>query len=207
MLGVYYVVAYAGTEVSPVSSAGAPNEVAATPPRSASQVWNTLDAPDAKVGDTFILNTVGVTGTTPIVSSLSNAKDVEAKHQCFYYIEDVDTQGKKNRSAIIEVLVPLPSPKEFALLQNFPNPFNPETWIPYLLFVDTIVTIKIYNPMGQLIKTLDLGNKEAGSYLSKDSAAYWDGKNGVGEQAATGLYFYAIDAGKFKAVKRMLILK
>lgn len=138
-------------------------------------------------------------------------KDVEAGRRYFYYIEDVDVSGMKNRSKIIEVFVPivLPKkiPKEFALFQNFPNPFNPETWIPYQLAKDSEVTIRIYNVFGQLINTLSLGEKEAGRYINKDEAAYWNGKNGAGEPVASSMYFYTIQAGEFSATRRMVILK
>lgn len=98
-------------------------------------------------------------------------------------------------------------PTKFVLLQNFSNPFNPDTWIPYQLAEDVDVTIRIYNVSGRLIRTLDLGRKPAGFYTTKERAAYWDGKNEAGEQAASGVYFYTIQAGDFTATKKMLIDK
>ena len=85
--------------------------------------------------------------------------------------------------------------KETKAFQNYPNPFNPETWIPYKLAVGAEVQIKIYNLTGQLIRTLDLGEKEPGEYISKDKAAYWDGRNNSGEEIASGIYFYQLRAG------------
>jgi len=98
-------------------------------------------------------------------------------------------------------------PTKTALFQNYPNPFNPDTWLPYRLAQDTSVTISIYNAKGQLIRTINLGNKKAGIYLTKDKAAYWDGKNSLGEEVASGVYFYTLQAGKFRGTKRMLIVK
>jgi len=98
-------------------------------------------------------------------------------------------------------------PKFSMLYQNFPNPFNPETWIPYQLSKDSDVTIKIYNVSGRLVRTLELGSKEAGVYLEKEKAGYWDGRNNTGESAASGVYFYSITAGDFTATKKMLVLK
>ncbi|MCK5533976.1 T9SS type A sorting domain-containing protein, partial [bacterium] len=91
--------------------------------------------------------------------------------------------------------------------QNFPNPFNPETWIPYSLSQGSNVKIKIYNVVGQLLRTLDLGYKTAGDYLSRNAAAYWDGNNSGGEEMASGVYFYRLETDSFTSTKRMVILK
>jgi hypothetical protein len=98
-------------------------------------------------------------------------------------------------------------PKHSILLQNYPNPFNPETWVPYRLSTAGDVTINIYNVAGQLIRTLKLGHREAGSYTVKERAAYWDGRNDTGERVASGVYFYHIQSGPFHATKRMVIVK
>jgi hypothetical protein len=98
-------------------------------------------------------------------------------------------------------------PTVFALGQNYPQPFNPETWIPYSLAEDVNVVVRIYNVSGLPIRTLDLGQKAAGFYTSKDRAAYWDGKNDNGERISSGVYFYTIQAGEFTATRKMLLLK
>ena len=98
-------------------------------------------------------------------------------------------------------------PSHFALLQNYPNPFNPETWIPFKLAQDTSVTINIYDTQGQLIRTLHLGNQKAGIYATKDRAAYWNGKDSLGEKVSSGIYFYQLEAGEFRATRKMVILK
>ena len=99
-------------------------------------------------------------------------------------------------------------PSEFALLQNYPNSFNPDTWIPYELAEDTNVAIRIYDVTGRLVRTLDLGHKPAGFYTSKDKSAYWDGRNEAGEQISSGIYFYTIQAGSsFAATKKMVVAR
>jgi hypothetical protein len=91
--------------------------------------------------------------------------------------------------------------------QNYPNPFNPETWIPYALSESGKVTVQIYNVHGSLVRTLNLGEKSAGVYDTKELAAYWNGRNDTGEKMSSGLYFYKLTAGQFSQVKRMVILK
>jgi ribosomal 50S subunit-recycling heat shock protein len=98
-------------------------------------------------------------------------------------------------------------PSQSLLLQNYPNPFNPETWIPYQIREPASVVIRIYNATGQLVRTLDLGQREAGFYLGRTKAAYWDGLNVTGEKVASGIYFYQLRAGDFSSTRRMLILK
>ena len=98
-------------------------------------------------------------------------------------------------------------PNETTLLPNYPNPFNPETWIPYKLSKAAEVTVVIYAIDGSLIRTLTLGHQPAGTYQSKSRAAYWDGKNEVGERVASGVYFYTLSAGEFTATRKMFIKK
>jgi len=99
------------------------------------------------------------------------------------------------------------TPVHFSLQQNYPNPFNPETWIPYNLAADANVTITIYNAQGHPVRTISIGTRPAGSYLTKDKAAYWDGRSDTGELVSSGIYFYQLRAGDFQATKRMIILK
>ena len=98
-------------------------------------------------------------------------------------------------------------PEENALLANYPNPFNPETWIPYQLSNPAEVTLHIYSVNGTLVRTLALGHQPAGIYHSRVRAVYWDGKNEAGESVASGIYFYTFSAGDFTATRKMLILK
>ena len=98
-------------------------------------------------------------------------------------------------------------PKKLALLQNYPNPFNPETWIPYKLNQTSDVKIRIYNFNGQLVQTLHIGKQSPGNYVTKEKAAYWDGRNSAGEKVTSGVYFYQLLAGTNSIVKKMVILK
>ena len=98
-------------------------------------------------------------------------------------------------------------PKETVLLANYPNPFNPETWIPYQLAEPAEVTVTIHASDGKLVRTLELGQVPAGAYSDKDRAAYWDGRNAQGEPVASGVYFYTLQAGEFSATRKMVIRK
>ena len=109
--------------------------------------------------------------------------------------------------ANLQKLLTLLAPEETALLPNYPNPFNPETWIPYQLAEPAEVTLRIYAINGEAVRTLTLGHQPAGIYQTRTRAAYWDGKNALGEPVASGLYFYTLTAGDFNATRKMLIRK
>ena len=98
-------------------------------------------------------------------------------------------------------------PEQTALLANYPNPFNPETWIPYQLAYASSVQIRIYAVSGTLVRTLDVGHQPAGIYRQRTRAVYWDGRNQLGEPVASGVYFYTLTAGDFTATRKMLIAK
>ena len=129
-------------------------------------------------------------------------------------LESVDFVGGltiTKRHGGIEIL-----PKETVLLPNYPNPFNPETWLPYRLSQDATVRISIYNTKGQLVRVLGVGQQSAGSYVVKSKAAYWDGKDNLGQNVASGVYFYTLQAREaipsigvreFRATRKMVILK
>ena len=109
--------------------------------------------------------------------------------------------------AVLEQLLARLLPKETALLANYPNPFNPETWLPYQLAKPSEVTLHIYAVNGTLVRVLALGHQPAGKYQSRSRAAYWDGRNSLGEAVASGVYFYTLTAGDFTATRKMLIRK
>ena len=109
--------------------------------------------------------------------------------------------------AVLEQLLASLMPKETALLANYPNPFNPETWIPYQLSEPAEVTVTIYAANGAVVRTLALGHRRAGSYDSRGRAVYWDGRNAQGELVASGVYFYTLSAGEFSATRKMVIRK
>jgi hypothetical protein len=98
-------------------------------------------------------------------------------------------------------------PAKTALLANYPNPFNPDTWIPFLLAEPAEVTITIFSTTGQVVRTVALGHRGAGTYIRKNKAAYWNGKNENGETVGSGVYFYTLNAGKFTATRKMLVIK
>ena len=108
----------------------------------------------------------------------------------------------------VALTVPDPTlPQITTLLPNYPNPFNPETWIPYHLAKPADVALTIYAIDGKVVRHLDLGHQDAGFYRDRARAAYWDGRNNVGERVASGIYFYTLIAGEFAATQKMLILK
>ena len=113
--------------------------------------------------------------------------------------------------AFLEQLLAALTPKETALLANYPNPFNPETWIPYRLAQDAEVTLTIYDTIGAVVRELDLGHRAAGYHTDKT----WDGRNDLGESVASGVYFYhlqvsssrPVGTGDYSQTRRMVILK
>ena len=102
---------------------------------------------------------------------------------------------------------PTVSERKLRLLQNYPNPCNPETWIPYELPTEAQVRIKIYGVAGRVVRTIHLGKKQAGLYLDKTQAAYWNGRNDAGQKVASGVYFYALEAGGNSIVRRLVLMK
>ena len=113
-------------------------------------------------------------------------------------IPEVDNMAPRNNPS---------TPENTTLLTNYPNPFNPETWIPYQLSESADVTLTIYNMRGVVVRKLALGHKKAGYYTNKSRAAYWDGKNSIGESVAAGVYFTTFKAGDYTATRKMLIRK
>ena len=133
-----------------------------------------------------------------VLQWIQDARDVGADTQTIAVLEQFLT-------ALTQVAQP--TPKKTVLLANYPNPFNPETWIPYQLAEPSEITISIHAANGALVRTLPLGEMPTGVYQSKPRAAYWDGKNTQGEQVASGVYFYTLKAGQFTATRKMLIRK
>ena len=128
--------------------------------------------------------------TRPIQTSLSQQK--------FSYERGIQ---------VLEDILRILKPNTTALLANYPNPFNPETWIPYQLATASDVRITIYDGFGILVRQFDLGHQSAGLYQTRDRAAYWDGTNALGESVASGIYFYTLKTDDFSATRKMLILK
>ncbi len=153
---------------------------------------------------------LGTEAAAPTLNSQSlstlTAPDVDSWLTQARQLDLTDATSQRGILFLEQLLAAL-IPKETALLHNFPNPFNPETWIPYHLSKDTDVTITIYAVNGTLVRKLTLGYQAAGIYQTRSRAAYWDGKNEFGEKVASGLYFYTLTAGDFSATRKMLIRK
>ena len=115
--------------------------------------------------------------------------------------------ASKHSIAILESILTVIVSNKTMLLPNYPNPFNPETWIPYQLAKPAEVTLTIYAINGHVVRVLDVGHQPAGMYHGKSRAAYWDGRNSVGEAVASGVYFYTLSTGDFTATQKMLIWK
>ena len=109
--------------------------------------------------------------------------------------------------AFLHNLLALVSPDSTQLFANYPNPFNPETWIPYQLASSSDVQITIYDTRGMLVRTLPLGYQSAGYYTGRSRAAYWDGRNGLGEPVASGVYFYKLQTNDISPIRKMVIPK
>ena len=177
---------------------------------------------DGQVNIADLVLVAGALGNTAAAPSLHpqslemlTATDVKQWLSAAQHLDLTDTTSQRGVLFLQQLLVML-TPKETALLPNYPNPFNPETWIPYHLAKDAEVTLHIYAVNGTLVRTLMLGHQAAGMYHNRSRAAYWDGKNTFGEPVASGLYFYtlstestrdSVTAGNFSATRKMLIRK
>ena len=145
-----------------------------------------------------------------LIATINNGELTPAMVQAWItqaQIEDDGSIAFRQGIANLERLLTLFIPEETALLHNYPNPFNPETWIPYQLSEPAEVTLAIYSVNGTLVRMLALGYQPAGIYQTRTRAAYWDGKNQVGESVASGIYFYTLTADDFNATRKMLIRK
>ena len=173
----------------------------------------------ADVNDDGVVNiqdlvlVAGALGTSAAAPSLNSqalsmltAADVKQWLSEAQQLDFTDATSQRGILFLQQLLISL-TPKKTALLANYPNPFNPETWIPYHLSKDADVTLHIYAVNGTLVRTLTLGHQAAGMYQNRSRAAYWDGKNAFGEKVASGLYFYTLTAGDFTATRKMLIWK
>ena len=142
----------------------------------------------------------------PQVLELFTAADVRqwlSQAQGLHLTDATFQRGIRFLAQLLTVL----TPKETMLLPNYPNPFNPETWIPYRLAEDAFVTLTIYDQSGQIVRTLEVGHRVAAFYESRSKAIHWDGRNEIGEGVGSGVYFCHLSAGDYSATRKMLILK
>ena len=148
-------------------------------------------------------------GAPTVVGMKLTAVQVDIlQEQIDLLIETGDRSPAAMRTLVyLQQLIATARPEKTQLFANYPNPFNPETWIPYELATDTTVKITIYNTQGVVIRTLTLGHQAAGYYTGRDRAAYWDGRNALGEQVASGIYFYQFETDDMSSMRKMVILK
>ena len=151
-------------------------------------------------------NVAAAPSANPRALAMLTAKDVGQWLAQAGELELTEATSQRGVLFLEQLLVAL-TPKETALFPNYPNPFNPETWIPYRLSEDADVTLTIYDTTGVVVRRLDLGHQLAGHYADRGRAAYWDGRNARGESVASGVYFYTLTAGDFTATRKMLIRK
>jgi hypothetical protein len=144
----------------------------------------------ASVGDALIIEIRGASGE--LIRTLHHELDAEDLRRAF-------TELRLTREDMI--------PRNTALLPNYPNPFNPDTWMPYQLAIDTHAAIRIFTPSGNLVRNLELGFQNAGFYVGKSRAAYWDGRNNNGEPVTSGIYIYQLTTPESTAVRKMVILR
>ena len=174
----------------------------------------------ADVNGDGVVNIIDLTLVAAAFGNMASAPEIGSSHlDSMPTRSDVEAWLREARQAnlsdpafqrgilILEQLLTALTPKATALLPNYPNPFNPETWIPYQLAAPADVSISIYAADGKLVRTLALGHQPVGIYESRNRAAYWDGKNALGESVASGVYFYTLTAGDFTATRKMLIQK
>ena len=169
---------------------------------------------DGAVNIQDLVLVAGALGTGTAASPTLHPSDLEGLTAA--EVQDLLTQARQmaltdpaylRGIAVLEQLLARLLPKETALLANYPNPSNPETWIPYHLSEPAVVTLHIYAVDGRLVRTLALGHQLAGKYRTHSRAAYWDGRNSFGEAVASGIYFYTLTVGDFTATRKMLIRK
>ena len=194
----------------------------ARPFQTTAEVLNAADRNNDGIPDSDI-NIVGrVNPTDTYFEDTTTFQDIDVdalrsdpRVHYFYAVVPVDAIGimgtpSIDRNGITPIYNPLESPAapmRTQLLQSYPNPFNPDVWIPYELGEDASVSVEIYNISGQLVRTLRVGMKKRGQYIAKDKAVYWDGRTQLGGPATSGVYFYVLKAGDYVSMRKMAILK
>ena len=178
-----------------------------------------IDKPRMDVNDDCVISILDLVLVAGAIGSEAGAPSMHSQSMRMLTASDVQkwltqaqqlniTDAISQRGILfLEYLLAALTLKDTVLLANYPNPFNPETWIPYQLAAPADVTVTIYAINGAVVRTLSLGHQPIGIYQDKGRAAYWDGKNALGESVASGVYFYTLTAGDFIATRKMLIRK
>ena len=191
---------------------------------SGTNIGSVVAATDADTGDTLTYHLGGTDADSfRIVKSsgqIQTHAELDAETKSTYTVKVAVSDGKGGTDSITVTInvtdvanaapsleTSFVSPDNTALLTNFPNPFNPETWVPYQIAEPAEITLTIYNMQGVVVRTIALGHKTAGVYTSRSRAIHWDGRNMFGEKVAAGTYFYSLTAGDFTATRKMLIRK
>ena len=156
---------------------------------------------------TLVAQGIGGAAAPAIATGRADVATIEAWIALARFEDDGSIAFRQGIENLENLLVSLIVPQETALLANYPNPFNPETWIPYQLATPAEVALTIYGMNGGTVRHLAVGHQTAGLYQSRSRALHWDGRNQHGEPVASGLYFYTLKAGEFTATRRMLIRK
>ena len=156
---------------------------------------------------TLVAQGIGGAAAPAVATGRADAVTVETWIALARLEDDGSIAFRQGIANLQNLLASLIVPQETALLANYPNPFNPETWIPYQLATPAEVTLTIYDMNGEVVRRLEIGHQVAGIYQSRSRALYWDGRNGHGESVASGLYFYTLRAGDYTGTRKMLIRK
>ena len=152
--------------------------------------------------------TDSTTNSAPALRSVRDASvDTVQAWLDMAYAADDGSLAFQEGIALLKRFLAAMRPDDTELLPNYPNPFNPETWIPYHLAQPADVTITIYDTHGIIVRQFELGHQPAGYYTDKTQAAYWDGRNSLGELVGSGVYFYQLQAGDFSSIRKLVILK
>ena len=156
---------------------------------------------------TLVARGIGGAAAPAVATDSVNATTIKAWIEQARFVDDGSVAFRQGIANLQNLLASLIIPQETALHANYPNPFNPETWIPYELAVPAEVALTIYDTNGGAVRRLEVGHQAAGLYRSQGRAAYWDGRNQYGEFVVSGVYFYTLTAGEFVATRKMLIRK
>jgi len=137
---------------------------------------------------------------------------IDQKHHIASAIDQLESNSSRSNEDeialnVLKAILPERLPTQTQLLANYPNPFNPETWIPFKLAQDSTVIARIYDVTGKQIRMIELGHLPAGNYVESNRAIYWDGKTETGEHVSSGTYFYQIETGGYIETRKMVILK